>query len=125
MLQCTFRQSASLKTGQDQTAATGRNIPFLFLCNPDNLIFQFAALGNSFLSQRRCNLRVAEGDRVLLEGPSGGGKSTLAAILIGLRVPESGLLMAGGLDHHTLGAEGWRRRIASAPQFTRFSRILT
>jgi ATP-binding cassette subfamily B protein len=66
---------------------------------------------------RRCTLRVAAGDRVLLEGPSGGGKSTLASLLIGLRVPESGLLLAGGLDRHTLGSDGWRRRVASAPQF--------
>src|SRR5215467_1430651 len=34
-----------------------------------------------------------------------------------MRAPESGLLLAGGLDRRTLGAEGWRRRVASAPQF--------
>ena len=38
------------------------------------------------------------GDRLLLEGPSGGGKSTLASLLTGLRQPESGLLLLGGLD---------------------------
>ncbi len=64
-----------------------------------------------------CNLRIEAGDRLLLEGASGGGKSTLASLLTGLRALESGLLLAGGLDYRTLGAAGWRRRVASAPQF--------
>jgi ATP-binding cassette subfamily B protein len=53
----------------------------------------------------------------LLEGASGGGKSTLAALLGGLRVPTGGLLLLDGLDRRTLGHAGWRRRVASAPQF--------
>jgi ATP-binding cassette subfamily B protein len=64
-----------------------------------------------------CDLRVARGDRLLLEGPSGGGKSTLAALLAGLREPDAGLLLAGGLDLPTLGPAGWRRRTVAAPQF--------
>jgi ABC-type multidrug transport system fused ATPase/permease subunit len=66
---------------------------------------------------RGCNLCVRAGDRLLLEGPSGGGKSTLASLLSGLRVPESGLLLLRGLDRQTLGSEGWRRRVVAAPQF--------
>ena len=62
-------------------------------------------------------MSVAAGDRILLQGPSGGGKSTLASLLCGTLRPESGLLLAGGLDRHTLGAAGWRRRVAAAPQF--------
>jgi ATP-binding cassette subfamily B protein len=56
------------------------------------------------------------GDRVLLEGPSG-GKSTLAALLTGLRQPESGLLLLEGLDLPTLGTAGWRQRVVAVPQF--------
>ena len=66
---------------------------------------------------QRCNLSIAAGDRLLLEGPSGGGKSTLASLLTGMLRPESGLLLARGLDRQTLGAQGWLRRVASAPQF--------
>jgi ABC-type multidrug transport system fused ATPase/permease subunit len=62
-------------------------------------------------------LQIRAGDRVLLEGSSGGGKSTLAALLTGLREPESGAMLAGGLDRQTIGAQGWRRRVVSAPQF--------
>jgi ATP-binding cassette subfamily B protein len=63
------------------------------------------------------SLKIARGDALLLEGASGAGKSTLAALLASLRTPESGLLLAEGLDRRTLGEEGWRRRIACAPQF--------
>ncbi|WP_437925745.1 ATP-binding cassette domain-containing protein [Sorangium sp. So ce291] len=63
------------------------------------------------------SLRIAAGDRILLEGPSGGGKSTLSALLSGLRAPDAGLLLLNGLDRHMLGAAAWRRRVAAAPQF--------
>lgn len=63
------------------------------------------------------SLQVRHGDRVLLEGPSGGGKSTLASVLAGLRRPSSGLLLLDGLDRPTLGQEGWQRGVAAAPQY--------
>ena len=66
---------------------------------------------------RGCSLRVYRGNRLLLEGPSGGGKSTLASLLTGLRAPESGLLLLEGVDRQTLGVDGWRRRIVAVPQF--------
>ncbi|HEU4532700.1 MAG TPA: ATP-binding cassette domain-containing protein [Polyangiaceae bacterium] len=66
---------------------------------------------------RGVSLRVAPGDRMLLEGPSGGGKSTLSAVLAGLRQPESGLLLLGGLDQRSLGTAAWRRRVVTTPQF--------
>jgi ATP-binding cassette subfamily B protein len=79
------------------------------------LTFRYRDRGDPVL--RGCGLTIRTGDRCLLEGPSGGGKSTLASLLVGLRVPESGLLLLGGLDRRTLGLEGWRRRIVAAPQF--------
>ncbi len=63
------------------------------------------------------DLRVQSGDRILLEGPSGGGKSTLAAVLTGLREADGGLLLWRGLDRPTLGYPGWRSRVVFAPQF--------
>jgi ATP-binding cassette subfamily B protein len=77
--------------------------------------FRYREHGQSILNQ--CNLQIGQGDRLLLEGPSGGGKSTLAAVLAGLRAPESGLLLLWGYDRSSLGAEAWRQRIAVAPQF--------
>ncbi|HEX8480992.1 MAG TPA: ABC transporter ATP-binding protein [Allosphingosinicella sp.] len=62
------------------------------------------------------DLIIAHGDRILLEGPSGGGKSTLASVLTGLNRPDAGLLLLNGLDRHTLG-DDWHRLATSAPQF--------
>lgn len=80
-----------------------------------DLVYRYGERADPAL--RGCDLTVRAGDRVLLEGPSGGGKSTLASLLVGLRVPQSGLLLLQGLDRHSLGDEGWRRRAVAAPQF--------
>ena len=66
---------------------------------------------------RGCDLQISAGDRAILEGPSGGGKSTLVSLLIGLREPDSGRILMAGCDRDTLGAEAWRQYIAAAPQF--------
>ncbi|MGK3964590.1 ATP-binding cassette domain-containing protein [Sorangium sp. So ce118] len=66
---------------------------------------------------RDCGLILSKGDRLLLEGRSGGGKSTLAGVLSGLHAPASGLVLLRGLDRRTLGGAAWRSRVASAPQF--------
>ncbi|MBZ5715740.1 ABC transporter ATP-binding protein [Nannocystis pusilla] len=66
---------------------------------------------------RDVDLAIAAGDRLLLEGGSGGGKSTLGALVAGLREPTAGLVLLAGLDRPTLGLVGWRRRVAAAPQF--------
>jgi ATP-binding cassette subfamily B protein len=62
-------------------------------------------------------LQVLAGERLLLEGPSGGGKSTLAALVAGARTPAAGLRLLNGLDLETLGAGRWRRRVVLVPQF--------
>jgi len=80
-----------------------------------DLVFRYRGREEPVL--RGCNLRVHSGDRTLLEGPSGGGKSTLASLVAGLCQPDSGLLLLGGWDRSTLGTAGWRRLVAFAPQF--------
>ncbi len=64
-----------------------------------------------------CSLTMEKGDFVLLEGESGGGKSTIASLLTGMRKPSAGVILAGGLDLATLGEATWRRRVAAAPQY--------
>jgi len=81
----------------------------------DRLSYTYGKQGNPAL--QACSLVIRKGDRILLEGPSGGGKTTFASLLCGMRQPASGLLLAGGLDMHTLGTNRWRERVAAAPQF--------
>ena len=80
-----------------------------------DLSFRYRIQGQPSL--QNCTLQIRPGERLLVEGPSGGGKSTLAALLAGLRVPESGLLLLWGLDAQAVGTTTWRRRVVMAPQF--------
>lgn len=84
------------------------------LIEADGLNFRYQRDGEPVLHQ--ASLTIRHGERLLLEGPSGGGKSTLASLLVGLRQPDSGLLLLNGLDRHTLG-EAWHQVATEAPQF--------
>ena len=96
----------------DQELATdNRLVPLLEI---DNLAFRYH---HREFTLDRCDLQVYAGDRLLLEGPSGGGKSTLATLLAGLRIPESGLLLWQGYDWQTVGREVWRQQVVLTPQF--------
>lgn len=85
------------------------------LLETSDLVFRYPQRPEPVL--RGCNLRIAHGSRLILEGRSGGGKSTLASLIAGLRAPTSGMLSLAGWDRPTLGAAGWRRLVAFAPQF--------
>ncbi len=80
-----------------------------------NVRFSHPGRGDSVI--RECSLTIRQGDRVLLTGASGAGKSTLAALVSGLRVPQSGLVLLKGYDRRTLGPDTWRRHVAASPQF--------
>ncbi|MEI6776532.1 MAG: ABC transporter ATP-binding protein [Chloroflexales bacterium] len=95
--------------------STDNREPGQLLLMARSLVYRYRAGAEPAL--RGCSLRVAIGDRVLIEGPSGGGKSTLAAVLAGLRSPEAGLLLIDSFDQPSLGSVAWRRRVAMAPQF--------
>ncbi len=85
------------------------------LIEASNIVFRYGDRTEPVL--RGCDLSIRCGDRLLLEGSSGGGKSTLTSLIAGLREPQSGLILLGGLDQKSIGDAGWRRRVASAPQF--------
>ncbi len=80
-----------------------------------DLVFRYRPQGRPVLQD--VSLQVYPGERLLLEGPSGGGKSTLGAVLTGLRAPESGSMLLWGFDRQLLGTEAWRKRVVMAPQF--------
>jgi ATP-binding cassette subfamily B protein len=94
------------------TPAASKASPLL---DGHDLSFRYSRRNERVLND--CSLRIHRGDRLLLEGPSGGGKSTLASLLTGLRQPDSGLLLLDGIDRRTLGEAGWRRRVVAVPQF--------
>jgi ATP-binding cassette subfamily B protein len=104
--------SAPVTAMSQQATNAGGQQP---LIQARDVTFRYRAQGRPVLQD--ISLDVHPGDRLLVEGPSGGGKSTLAAVLTGLRAPESGSLLLWGFDHQILGTEEWRRRVVMAPQF--------
>ncbi|WP_211869396.1 amino acid ABC transporter ATP-binding/permease protein, partial [Neoroseomonas terrae] len=62
---------------------------------------------------------VPEGARIALLGPSGTGKSTLAALLLKFAAPQAGRITLGGTDIATLAAADLRRRVAWLTQDAR------
>jgi ABC-type multidrug transport system fused ATPase/permease subunit len=51
-----------------------------------------------------------------LIGPSGSGKSTLVQLLLGLREPTAGRVLADGRDIHLLSKTEWARKVTFVPQ---------
>lgn len=49
-------------------------------------------------------------------GPSGAGKSTLVQLLLGLRDPDEGQILASGRDISTLSRAEWARKVTFVPQ---------
>ena len=72
--------------------------------------------GRSQPALDRFELTIDKGEHVALVGPSGVGKSTVLAVLLGFVAPEAGTVSIGGVDLADVDLAAWRRRIAWVPQ---------
>jgi ATP-binding cassette, subfamily C, bacterial CydD len=62
------------------------------------------------------DLELEPGETVALTGPSGGGKSTIPALLLLLAQPAAGRVTAGGVDLAGCDPVAWRAQVAWVPQ---------
>jgi ATP-binding cassette, subfamily C, bacterial CydD len=62
------------------------------------------------------DLELGPGETVALVGPSGGGKSTVASLLLRLAEPTQGRVTVGGADLAASDAGAWRAQLAWVPQ---------
>ena len=62
------------------------------------------------------SFRIARGQHTAIVGASGAGKTTLAALLLGVWPPDSGMLCLCGTPYHELPAGAIQQSIAALPQ---------
>jgi len=62
------------------------------------------------------DLELLPGETVALVGESGAGKSTVAALLLGLIAPTSGRISVGSVALDSCRIDAWRRHVAWLPQ---------
>jgi ATP-binding cassette subfamily C protein len=72
--------------------------------------------GDGPLVLDRVNLEIAAGEKVALVGASGGGKTTLVQILLGLYVPEAGQVYFNGVPVDRIGLDTVRDNVATVLQ---------
>ncbi|KAL4429394.1 hypothetical protein ABPG77_005168 [Micractinium sp. CCAP 211/92] len=67
-------------------------------------------------SLRDVSFQIPAGKTVALVGPSGGGKSTIASMLMGLYSPKSGNILVDGVPLLQLDMQWWRRQLGVVMQ---------
>ena len=63
-----------------------------------------------------CAFAVSPGESVAIVGPSGGGKTTLLKLMLGLLAPTDGKILAGGIDIQKLGIDRYRKLVGTVMQ---------
>lgn len=89
---------------------SARDLPVRF----EGVSFAYPARPGTVLD--RVDLELRPGETVALVGPSGGGKSTIASLLLRLAEPTRGRVTVGTVDLAACEAESWRAQIAWVPQ---------
>lgn len=99
---------AESDTGQAKLSECKGEIRF------ESVIFRYP--GSERLALDNINLFVKPGQTIALVGASGGGKSTLAALIPRFYAPESGRITIDGIDINTLTLSSLREHIALVSQ---------
>ncbi len=95
-------------------AAAGHESPFSGHIQLKGIVYRYSPTDPLILNG--IDLDVPAGSHIALTGPSGGGKSTLAKIILGLIQPEIGEILIDGLPLHRFGYRSYQSQIAAVLQ---------
>jgi ATP-binding cassette subfamily B protein RaxB len=101
-----------LERGHDRPLAYAR--PIQGAIELRNVCFRYAETERYVLDN--VSLRVQAGQFLTIMGRSGGGKTTLLKIMLGLLEPTSGEVLIDGIPLATLGVRAYREQIAAVMQ---------
>lgn len=79
----------------------------------------FAYPDRAELVLEQLSFELPPGETTALLGPTGAGKSTIAALVLRLADPRAGRITCGGIDLRDLALETWRAQLSWVPQRTR------
>jgi ATP-binding cassette subfamily B protein RaxB len=103
---------SKLERGHDQVLAYTR--PIEGRIELRNVFFRYADSEPFVLEE--INIVIEPGQFVTITGPSGGGKTTLIKIMLGLLEPTSGEILIDGLPLVTIGPRAYREQIGAVMQ---------
>lgn len=86
-------------------------VPDIYL---DSVSFRYAEGADWVL--RNITLTIRSGEHVVIIGPTGCGKTTLAKIILGLLEPTEGTVRVGGHPLSHVGLANWRRHVGAVMQ---------
>lgn len=92
-----------------------------FQYKPENIGLELANVGYRFAEDKELifndvNVSVSSGDRVMIFGPSGTGKTTLLKVLSGVYPPSEGIVRLNGTDVQSAGLRYLRANVAAVLQ---------
>jgi ATP-binding cassette, subfamily B, bacterial CvaB/MchF/RaxB len=101
-----------LERGHDQPLFYTR--PILGCIELRNVFFRYAEAEPFVLDD--ISLTIEAGEFVTIMGPSGGGKTTLVKMMLGLLEPTTGEVLVDGVPLSTVGARAFREQVAAVMQ---------
>jgi ATP-binding cassette, subfamily B, bacterial CvaB/MchF/RaxB len=101
-----------LEPGHDQPLSYAREV--LGRIELRNVFFRYSDTEPFVLEN--INLTIEPGEFVTITGPSGGGKTTLVKIMLGLLQPTSGEVLIDGLALSVIGVRAYREQVSAVMQ---------
>ncbi|KAJ1729294.1 ATP-binding cassette permease mdl1 [Coemansia biformis] len=107
----------------DRAPAVSRNPDGVVIADSDYVgRISFESVGFSYPTRgdvpvfHNLSLEITPGSHVAIAGPSGKGKSTIAALLLRFYDPLEGRILVDGHDLRDMSLDAWRSRVAVVPQ---------